>query len=136
MAQQDVRFYLNGLLLEVSNGELRAVATDGHRLAYCQQPSSIEIEENQQIIVPRKGIMELQKLLEDSEQTVDIEIGPNHLRMSAADLRFTSKLIDGRFPDYQRVIPQPPFSGDASTTVARKGGGVHVGVYRVNAHRP
>jgi len=106
MAHQDVRYYLNGLLLEVSNGELRVVATDGHRLAYCQQPSSIEVEENQQIIVPRKGIMELQKLLEDSEQTVEIEIGPNHLRMSAADLRFTSKLIDGRFPDYQRVIPQ------------------------------
>ena len=106
MAHQDVRYYLNGLLLEVSNGELRAVATDGHRLAYCQQPSSIEIDEIQQIIVPRKGIMELQKLLEDSEQTVEIEIGPNHLRMSAADLRFTSKLIDGRFPDYQRVIPQ------------------------------
>jgi DNA polymerase-3 subunit beta len=106
MAHQDVRYYLNGLLLEVSNGELRAVATDGHRLAYCQQASPIEVDENQQVIVPRKGVMELQKLLEDSEQTVEIEIGPNHMRMSAADLRFTSKLIDGRFPDYQRVIPQ------------------------------
>lgn len=106
MAHQDVRYYLNGLLLEVANGELRAVATDGHRLAFCQLEAPMEIEENQQIIVPRKGIMELQKLLGDTAQTVEIEIGPNHLRVSAADLRFTSKLIDGRFPDYQRVIPQ------------------------------
>lgn len=106
MAHQDVRYYLNGLLLEVGNGELRAVATDGHRLAYSQQGLSIEVEENQQIIVPRKGILELQKLLDDSEQAVGIEIGANHLRMGTAELRFTSKLIDGRFPDYQRVIPR------------------------------
>jgi DNA polymerase-3 subunit beta len=106
MAHQDVRYYLNGLLLEVGDGELRAVATDGHRLAFCQLASPIKYDENQQIIIPRKGIMELQKLLEETEQTVEIEIGPNHIRMNAADLRFTSKLIDGRFPDYQRVIPQ------------------------------
>ncbi len=106
MAHQDVRYYLNGLLLEVGSGELRAVATDGHRLAFCQIDTPIKQEENQQIIVPRKGIMELQKLLADSDQQVEIEIGTNHLRLNAADLRFTTKLIDGRFPDYQRVIPQ------------------------------
>jgi len=106
MAHQDVRYYLNGLMLEVSRGELHAVATDGHRLAFCQAKSYIEADENQQIIVPRKGIMELQKLLGDSEDEVEIEIGSNHLRMSTVDIRFTTKLIDGRFPDYQRVIPQ------------------------------
>ena len=106
MAHQDVRYYLNGLLLEVANGEIRTVATDGHRLAFCQLNSSIEMDENQQIIVPRKGVMELQKLLADNDQTVEIEVGSNHIRMSATDMRFTSKLIDGRFPDYQRVIPQ------------------------------
>ena len=106
MAHQDVRYYLNGLLLEVANSELRAVATDGHRLAFCQQESPIEAEEIQQIIIPRKGVMELQKLLEESNELAEVEIGTNHLRVAAQEMRFTSKLIDGRFPDYQRVIPQ------------------------------
>lgn len=106
MAHQDVRYYLNGLLLEVGSGELRAVATDGHRLAYCQTEHPSNIEENQQIIVPRKGIMELLKLLGEEGDAVDLAIGANHLRVSSGDIRFTSKLIDGRFPDYQRVIPQ------------------------------
>ena len=106
MAHQDVRYYLNGLLLEVANSELRAVATDGHRLAFCQQESPVESEENQQIIIPRKGVMELQKLLEESNDLAEVEIGTNHLRVASSEMRFTSKLIDGRFPDYQRVIPQ------------------------------
>ncbi len=106
MAHQDVRYYLNGLLLEVGGGELCAVATDGHRLAICQMASPIKVDGNQQIIVPRKGVLEIQKLLEETEQAVEIEIGPNHLRMRTTNLRFTTKLIDGRFPDYQRVIPQ------------------------------
>jgi DNA polymerase-3 subunit beta len=106
MAHQDVRYYLNGLLLEVSNSELRAVATDGHRLAYCQLSSPIEVGEIQQIIVPRKGVMELQKLLGETNQLAEVEIGSNHLRVRTDEFRFTSKLIDGRFPDYQRVIPQ------------------------------
>ena len=106
MAHQDVRYYLNGLLLEVANSELRAVATDGHRLAYCQQESPAEAEEIQQIIVPRKGVMELQRLLGESNELAEIEIGANHLRVNTDEMRFTSKLIDGRFPDYQRVIPQ------------------------------
>jgi len=106
MAHQDVRYYLNGLLLEVSQGELRAVATDGHRLAFCQIPASVNIDENQQVIVPRKSILELLKLLGEEGGAVEVAIGPNHLRVSGEDVRFTSKLIDGRFPDYQRVIPQ------------------------------
>lgn len=105
MAQQDVRYYLNGLMLEHGEGTLRAVATDGHRLAMCEQ--AIEgVEAGEQVIVPRKGIQELHRLLEDSDQVLQVEIGSNHLRITTPDLRFTSKLIDGQFPDYQRVIPK------------------------------
>lgn len=106
MAHQDVRYYLNGLLFEVANSDLRAVATDGHRLAFCQQESPVESEEIQQIIVPRKGVMELQKLLGESNDLAEVQIGTNHLRVMTDEMRFSSKLIDGRFPDYQRVIPQ------------------------------
>ncbi|MEJ2572863.1 MAG: DNA polymerase III subunit beta [Gammaproteobacteria bacterium] len=106
MAHQDVRYYLNGLLFEVANSDLRAVATDGHRLAFCQQESPVESEEIQQIIVPRKGVMELQKLLGESNDLAEVQIGTNHLRVVTDEMRFSSKLIDGRFPDYQRVIPQ------------------------------
>ena len=105
MAHQDVRYYLNGLLLEMTDGEIRAVATDGHRLAYSQHGAAINVDDNQQIIVPRKGIMELQKLLKETNQLAEIEIGPNHLRVTTEEMRLTTKLIDGRFPDYQRVIP-------------------------------
>lgn len=105
MAQQDVRYYLNGLLLEISNGNLRTVATDGHRLAYCEVKADIKVDENQQIIIPRKGVAEIARLLEDSDQPITIKIGHNHIRIIGQELTFTSKLIDGKFPDYQRVIP-------------------------------
>ncbi|MCB1737927.1 MAG: DNA polymerase III subunit beta [Gammaproteobacteria bacterium] len=106
MAVQDVRYYLNGLLLEISAKQLRAVATDGHRLATCVIEADTNVEESKKVIVPRKGITELLRLLESSDKPAQIEIGENHLRVTLADLRFTSKLIDGRFPDYDRVIPQ------------------------------
>jgi DNA polymerase-3 subunit beta len=106
MAQQDVRYYLNGLMLEPDGGVLRAVATDGHRLALCQMAADVGTGEQQQIIVPRKGVQELHRLLTDSDRAVQLELGSNHIRITTDDLRFTSKLIDGRFPDYQRVIPQ------------------------------
>ena len=105
MAQQDVRYYLNGLLFEVSNNSLRAVATDGHRLALKEIALSKEIPEKKQVIVPRKAITELMRLLENSEDTMEILIGQNHIRLNIGDIRFTSKLIDGKFPDYERVIP-------------------------------
>ncbi len=108
MANQDVRYYLNGLLLEVGGEELRAIATDGHRLAYCSTQNSIKTEENQNIIIPRKGVNELQRLLSDTDQLVQVQIGTNHIRVMTEELKFTSKLIDGHFPDYQRVIPQNP----------------------------
>lgn len=105
MAHQDVRYYLNGLLFEVGSGSLRTVATDGHRLAYCEVSTPIDIEENQSVIIPRKGVGELYKLLNDHGGMVTVELAPNHIRTASDTLKFSSKLIDGRFPDYQRVIP-------------------------------
>ncbi len=104
MAQQDVRYYLNGMLLETAGGHLKAVATDGHRLALCQAELGGKLEA-QQVIVPRKGVLELQRLL-GGEGNVDIQLGANHVRIQLDGIRFTSKLIDGRFPEYDRVIPQ------------------------------
>lgn len=105
MAQQDVRYYLNGLLLEITSNKLRAVATDGHRLALDETSISAEINEDIQIIVPRKGITELARLLQDDSE-IEIQVSSNHIRIKNADSCFTSKLIDGRFPDYKRVIPE------------------------------
>jgi DNA polymerase III subunit beta len=106
MAQQDVRYYLNGLLLETHESVLRAVATDGHRLALCEMalPSPGKVG---QVIVPRKGVLELQRIL-GTEGNVELAIGTNHVRAQIGDIRFTSKLIDGRFPEYSRVIPSTP----------------------------
>jgi DNA polymerase-3 subunit beta len=106
MAQQDVRYYLNGLLLEFSNNQIRAVATDGHRLALCDVEADIGTSEIQQIIVPRKAVMELSRLLDTSEAPVTVQLGSNHIRLSTNEMSFITKLIDGRFPDYQRVVPQ------------------------------
>jgi len=106
MAQQDVRYYLNGLLLETSENRLRAVATDGHRLALCDLQTTGADNPAQQVIVPRKGVLELQRLLGDVDTEAKIELGMNHLRVSLSGLRFTSKLIDGRFPEYERVVPK------------------------------
>ena len=106
MAQQDVRYYLNGLMLEISNGLLRGVATDGHRLALCDMPVDIRVREMRQVIVPRKGIQELLRLLENNDEPVQVEVGSNHIGISNGEIRFTSKLVDGRFPDYDRVVPK------------------------------
>jgi DNA polymerase III subunit beta len=105
MAHQDVRYYLNGLLLERGTGWLRGVATDGHRLAKCDVPVEGLDGSGEQVILPRKGVLELQRLV-GGEGNVAVRIGTNHLQADLADVRFTSKLIDGRFPDYDRVIPK------------------------------
>jgi len=107
MAQQDVRYYLNGMLLEIDGAMLRAVATDGHRLALCEASLETKAKTSQQVIVPRKGVLELQRVLTD-EGTAAVAIGTNHVRAQIGDVRFTSKLIDGRFPEYSRVIPAAP----------------------------
>ena len=104
MAQQDVRYYLNGLLFDLRDNSLRCVATDGHRLALCEAPLE-EGGQKRQIIVPRKGVQELQRLLEGGERVLDLELGRSHIRVKRDDVTFTSKLIDGRFPDYEAVIP-------------------------------
>ncbi len=105
MAQQDVRYYLNGMLLETGGSHLRAVATDGHRLALCEVELGDKKLPEQQVIVPRKGVLELQRLL-DGDGDLELQFGSNHVRIQLEGIRFTSKLIDGRFPEYERVIPQ------------------------------
>ena len=105
MAQQDVRYYLNGMLLETGGKQLRAVATDGHRLALCKAEIDGDELEEQQVIVPRKGVLELQRLMSGAGD-LNIELGANHIRIQLDGIRFTSKLIDGRFPEYDRVIPK------------------------------
>ena len=107
MAQQDVRYYLNGMLLETDGKTLRAVATDGHRLALCETELGAKAKTSQQVIVPRKGVLELQRIL-GTDGNIEFAIGTNHVRAQIGDIRFTSKLIDGRFPEYARVIPANP----------------------------
>lgn len=107
MAQQDVRYYLNGLLLETEGPALRAVATDGHRLALAETRLREPSLALQQVILPRKGVLELQRIL-GGAGNVELAIGDKHIRAEIGDIRFTSKLIDGRFPEYGRVIPTAP----------------------------
>jgi DNA polymerase III subunit beta len=116
MAHQDVRYYLNGTLLDLREGALRCVATDGHRLALCETAIELNAKTRRQVIIPRKGVLELQRLLDAGDGTVDIEFGRNHLRVRRGDFVFTTKLIDGRFPDYEAVIP---IGADKILTVAR-----------------
>jgi len=106
MAQQDVRYYLNGLLLELNNDNLRAVATDGHRLALCDINANIAISEPLQVIIPRKGVTELSRLLGSSDVDVELQVSKNHIKATLPNFTFTSKLIDGKFPDYEKVIPK------------------------------
>ncbi|MFN4162523.1 MAG: DNA polymerase III subunit beta, partial [Stenotrophomonas sp.] len=105
MAQQDVRYYLNGLLFDLRENALRCVATDGHRLALCETTLEAGHGGRRQIIVPRKGVQELQRLLEGGDRQLELEVGKGHLRIKRDDVTFTSKLIDGKFPDYEAVIP-------------------------------
>ena len=105
MAQHDVRYYLNGLLIDLQHDRLRCVATDGHRLALCQASLNRSSDRSHQIILPRKGVTELVRLLDSEDKSVNLELTANHLRFSRDDITFTSKLIDGRFPDYEAVLP-------------------------------
>lgn len=105
MAQQDVRYYLNGLLIDLDGSTLRCVATDGHRLAMCEADLPAPVVSRRHLIVPSKGIQELQRLLESGDRHVLLEVGRNHVRIQREDVTFTSKLIDGRFPDYEAVMP-------------------------------
>ena len=104
MAQQDVRYYLNGMLLELKAGRLRMVATDGHRLALCTASDAVSVGDAS-VIVPRKGILELSRLL-DADESLKLVIGSNHIRAANHQFTFTSKLVDGKFPEYERVLPK------------------------------
>jgi DNA polymerase-3 subunit beta len=104
MAQQDIRYYLNGMLLVVDQGSLQAVATDGHRLSW----ASLKVDGNftrQEVILPRKTVLELAKLLQDVEDAVTIDILANQARFRFGNVELVSKVVDGKFPDYNRVIP-------------------------------
>lgn len=105
MAHQDVRYFLNGMLIEANQNNFRTVATDGHRLACCDEKLEESISESIQIILPRKAVLELSRLLDDSDEIIKLEFGDKHFRVSQDDLIFTSKLIDGKYPEYEAVIP-------------------------------
>jgi DNA polymerase III subunit beta len=104
MAQQDIRFYLNGMLFVLEKNQLICVATDGHRLSYASMPIEGDFAK-QEIIVPRKTVMELSKLLADTDEPLKVDILSNQVRFSFGNIELTSKVIDGKFPDYNRVIP-------------------------------
>ena len=108
MAQQDVRVFLNGMLLEIGTDYLRTVATDGHRLAMNSVACAVSLgsQESKQAIVPRKAVMELGRLLDDENQDVKLLLGTNHLRVTKGPFTLTTKLVDGQFPDYQKVVPR------------------------------
>lgn len=106
MAQQDVRYYLNGLLMEITDDQLRLVATDGHRLALSNTQIQAMQSHRLQVIIPYKAIMELMRLLKDVDTLLTVSVGHQNIRILCDDFVFTSKLVEGRFPDYQRVIPK------------------------------
>lgn len=106
MANQDVRYYLNGMSIETEANEIRSVATDGHRLAICKISKEELTLPARQVIIPRKGILEIIRLLDPVEEEIQIYLGSNHVRIIDTEYSFTSKLVDGRFPDYRRVLPR------------------------------
>jgi DNA polymerase III subunit beta len=105
MAQQDIRYYLNGMLLVVDKGSLQAVATDGHRLSWASITVPGEYA-RQEVILPRKTVLELSKLLADNDDPVTLDILANQVRFRFGNVELVSKVVDGKFPDYNRVIPQ------------------------------
>lgn len=105
MALQDVRYYLNGLLLVTQGSTLRVVATDGHRLAYCETQVDGAALAHREIILPRKSVLELMRLLSEDDSPLHIGLAENQARFAFGDVEFFSKLVEGKFPDYQRVIP-------------------------------
>jgi len=106
MAQQDVRYFLNGLLFEINGNLVKTVATDGHRLALSQAAIADTQIPLTQVIIPRKAVLELMRLVQEIDEPVSITLGLNHIRATLPEYTFTSKLLDGRYPDYTRVIPK------------------------------
>ncbi|MEY4719917.1 MAG: hypothetical protein RL563_2535 [Pseudomonadota bacterium] len=106
MANQDVRYYLNGLLLNVSNSKLKLVASDGHRLSIFEDEIGEATGYEARIIIPRKAVQELSRLLEDPKEELHIQFSSNHLKVSYKEITFSSKLIDAKFPDFGKVFNQ------------------------------
>lgn len=106
MAQQDVRYFLNGLFLDFSGDSVHAVAMDGHRLALNSQKLDFNLSERISVLLPRKAVIELIKLLENTETVLNLSIGDNYISLFAEDFQFTSKLIEGSFPEYRALIPK------------------------------
>jgi DNA polymerase-3 subunit beta len=104
MAQQDIRYYLNGVLLLIEGDQIRLIATDGHRLAYVSSKIQNKYDKYE-VILSRKTVNELSKLLIDSEEIVNLELAEKQVSLSFSNIILTSKIIDGKFPDYERVIP-------------------------------
>lgn len=104
MASQDIRYYLNGMLLVLEGKQLRVVATDGHRLSYAETELENEAEARE-VIIPRKTVVELSKLLGDVDDPVELRIGANQVTITLPETELVTKVVDGKFPDYQRVIP-------------------------------
>mgnify|MGYP000044160829 CR=1 FL=1 len=117
MAQQDVRYYLNGILLEFNGNQMTAVATDGHRLAISHTQLTNTVENPISIIIPRKGTLELLRLLNNNDLEIKLQVGDNFICLSLPNLSYTSKLIEGRFPDYKMVIPK---NGNKTLVVGRE----------------
>ncbi|HEX7381906.1 MAG TPA: DNA polymerase III subunit beta [Nevskiaceae bacterium] len=116
MAQQDVRYYLNGLLLEVADGRLRAVATDGHRLAVAEEALGADANAAGQFIVPRKTVQEISRVLDREDMMAGLRLSTSQLVLEADDVTLVSKLVDGKYPEYRRVIPE---AGDRKMTADR-----------------
>jgi DNA polymerase-3 subunit beta len=104
MAQQDIRYYLNGMLLVLEKEHMRVVATDGHRLSYASGSAGAQ-NEKREVILPRKAVLELARLLAESDESVEIEVYSNQVKFRFGGVELTTKVIDGKFPDYNRVIP-------------------------------
>ncbi len=121
MAQQDVRYYLNGVLMVVLPNEIRMVATDGHRLATMALPIRANIPHPMSVIVPRKAVLEMQRLFAEGDEEIGLVIGKNHLRAISTHTSFITKLIEGKFPDYQRVLPSStPYQFEVSRDLLKQ----------------
>ncbi len=107
MANQDVRYYLNGMLLHISNKRIKFVASDGHRLAFYEDEIEQATGLEQQMIVPRKGVQELSRLLDDNETDVEIRFSSNNIKITYQNLVFSAKLVDAKYPDFSRIYSQP-----------------------------
>lgn len=105
MAQQDIRYYLNGLLLVLEDRQIKLVATDGHRLSFASAELEQAQEKRSEVILPRKTVLELVKLLSDSDDAIEIELGQNQAHFAFSGINLVTKVVDGKFPDYNRVIP-------------------------------